>query len=231
MTPRYAVYFAPRLGEALQLIGNAWLGRDAASGCLLPQPRIPDLSPDLLRALTAAPRHYGLHATLKPPFRLVPRLQEADLRDALAKFAATRSAIQIDRMELSVIGKFLALVPTNAARETQDLAAQCVRHFDRFRATPLAEETTQRLSTCLTPRQQVLVAEWGYPYVLDQYRFHVTLTDGIADDALRRKLGDALAELFATVLAGPIRIADLCLFAQADRSEPFRIIDRYPLKA
>lgn len=230
MTPRYAIYFAPRLGEALQLIGNAWLGRDAESGSLLPQPTIPDFSADLVHDLTAAPRRYGLHATLKPPFRLAPRLQEADLRDALAAFAAKRAAIQMDRMSLSTISKFLALIPASAATEAQDLAAQCVRHFDRFRASPLTEETTQRLATCLTPRQQVLVAEWGYPYVLDEYRFHITLTEGIADNALRRKLGDALAELFAPVLAGPVRVADLCLFAQTDRSEPFRIIDRYPLR-
>jgi putative phosphonate metabolism protein len=231
MTPRYAIFYAPRLGEALQLVGNAWLGRDAESGSLLSRPAIPGLSPDLLHALTAAPRHYGLHATLKPPFRLAPRLQEMDLRDALADFAARRPAIQIDRIGLSVIGQFLALTPANATTASQDLAAQCVRHFDRFRASPLAEETALRLATSLTPRQQVLVAEWGYPYVLDEFRFHITLTEGIADDALRRNLGDALAELFATVLAGPIRIADLCLFAQTDRSEPFRIVDRYPLMA
>ena len=166
-----------------------------------------------------------------PPFRLAPRLQESDLREALGAFAARQAAIGMDGMTLSTIGKLLALTPANAATEAQDLAAQCVRHFDRFRAPPLASEITQRLSTCLTPRQQVLVAEWGYPYVLDEYRFHITLTEGIADDALRRRFHDALADLFAPVLSIPVRVTDLCLFAQTDRSNPFRLIDRYPLKA
>lgn len=231
MTPRYAIYFAPRLGEALQLIGNAWLGRDAESGFDLPLPTIPGLSRDLLQALTAAPRHYGLHATLKPPFRLAPRWQEVDLREALAAFAVRRKTVQIERLRLSSIGKFLALVPALGASETRELASHCVCHFDRFRAPPLAAETERRLASCLTPRQQVLMAEWGYPYVLDEFRFHITLTDGIADDWLRRQLVDALDDLFAAVLAQPLVIADLCLFAQTDRKEPFRLIDRYPLKA
>ena len=77
----------------------------------------------------------------------------------------------------------------------------------------------------------MLLAEWGYPYVLDEYRFHITLTDRMGDDAQRERLRGALADLFAPVLAQPIRIADLCLFAQADQDEPFRIIDRYPLIA
>ena len=231
MTPRYAIFFAPRLGEALQLIGNAWLGRDAESGMTLPQPTIPGFSPDAIEAVTATPRRYGIHATLKPPFRLAPRLQEADLRDALATFSTRHAAPQIERMALSEIGKFLALTPMGAAREVLGLAAHCVRHFDRFRATPLAEETTRRMTGCLSPRQQVLLAEWGYPYVLDEYRFHITLTDRMGDDAQRERLRGALADLFAPVLAQPIRIADLCLFAQADQDEPFLIIDRYPLIA
>jgi putative phosphonate metabolism protein len=229
MTPRYAIYFAPRLGEALRLVGNAWLGRDAESGALLPQPAIVGISTELLHAVTAAPRHYGLHATLKPPFRLAPRLEESELRDALASFAARRPAIQIDRMSISTIGTFLALVPASSTTAVSEIAAQCVRHFDRFRAAPLAEETAQRLAAGLTPRQQVLVAEWGYPYVLDEYRFHITLTERIADNALRQKMSDAIAVKFFGVLQEPVRIADLCLFAQTDRREPFRIIDRYPL--
>lgn len=229
MSARYALYFAPRLGEALQILGNAWLGRDAESGAALPQPSLPGLEPDAAWELTAAPRHYGLHGTWKPPFRLAAKYGEDDLRQAIAEFAMRQTSFQIEQLAVAAIGAFLALVPVGADMRAQAFAAACLRHFDRFRAPPLPQETAARLGVPLSPRQMVLLAEWGYPYVLDEYRFHITLTGPLEDPARRQTLQGALSELFRPVLANPLRIADLCLFAQVSRRDPFRVIGRFPL--
>lgn len=227
MTARYAIYYYPRVTDPLQVVGNRWLGRDPESGVELPPPEEP--VPDW-RILTATPRHYGLHATLKPPFRLRPGAVEADLRDALGAFAARARAGRIDGLQLGEIGGFLALLPASLSAGVQTLAAQCVRHFDRFRAPPTSEETAKRLARPLTPRQQVLTAEWGYPYVLDEHRFHITLTEPIEDPVQRERVRRVLVEHFQPVLAQPVEIADLCLFAQVDRQAAFGLVERFRLQ-
>ena len=68
--------------------GCAWLGRDAASGIALSQPPVDSVSGERLRALTASPRHYGLHATLKPPFRLAAGTTDEMLVGAVSELAA-----------------------------------------------------------------------------------------------------------------------------------------------
>ena len=69
---RYAVYFAPSPGSRAWLTGSHWLGRCAALLQPLEQPAIEGISARTLHQLTAAPRRYGWHATLKAPFDLAP---------------------------------------------------------------------------------------------------------------------------------------------------------------
>ena len=77
---RQAIYFAPPAGSPLARFGAAWLGWDPEAGAEveglpvagLPLPR---------EALVAAPRRYGFHATLKPPFRLAAGRDAAGLDD------------------------------------------------------------------------------------------------------------------------------------------------------
>ena len=67
---RFAIYYAPR-GGAFADAAAAWLGWDLTRGRAVAQPDLPGLV-DLpgLADLTAEPRKYGFHGTIKPPFRL-----------------------------------------------------------------------------------------------------------------------------------------------------------------
>ncbi|HZH28278.1 MAG TPA: DUF1045 domain-containing protein [Azospirillaceae bacterium] len=223
---RIAVYYAPAPGSALHVFGSRWLGRDAATGVTLPQPVVPGVEPDRLARLTAAPRGYGFHATLKPPFRLAAGRTEAELRTALASFAASRRPFRV-RLGLRSLGGFLALMLAEPSSEMQQLADACVMDLDAFRGPPSEAERAKRMRVGLTARQVELLDRWGYPYVLDQFRFHMTLSERLskADAALLMR---ALESLAAEVCAGPVTVDAVTLFEQPSASAPFTITGRFP---
>jgi len=228
MSGRYAIYFAPLAGSDLARFGDRWLGRDAEAGEPLPQPILDGLNPRRLHALTEAPRHYGFHGTLKPPFQLAQGSDVDELRRALRGFATRQVPFEIFALRLREIGDFLALVPTDPTPALSHLADACVTEFDAYRAPPDATELAKRHSAGLTPRQAELLARWGYPYVLDEFRFHLSLTGPIADRAERNQVARLLQPLVAPLLEQPVSVRELCLFHQPDRATPFRLIQRFP---
>jgi putative phosphonate metabolism protein len=228
MTERYAIYFAPARDTALARFGDAWLGRNVETDRALPQPTLATLSAARLSELTEAPRRYGFHGTLKPPFKLADGDDTRRLHASLGRFAARQAAFAVPRLKLKTIGHFLALAPASPVPALDALAALCVETFDDFRAPPEPEELAKRAAAELTPRQAELLARWGYPYVLDEFRFHLTLTGNVTEPAEREALQTALRPLLEPVLAAPVAIDALCLFRQPDRAAPFRLIDRFP---
>lgn len=229
MAPRYAIYYAPEPGSALEAFGNRWLGRDAASGEPVPQEDLPGLSAQKLAEITQAPRRYGFHGTLKPPFRLAAGQTAGALRQAVAAFAATRIGFDMPPLRLAVLGRFLALVPSEPCPALDALAADCVRAFDSFRAPADAAELERRRRDGLSERQDRLLRLWGYPYVLEEFRFHLTLTGPLPDEGTRETVRAALDPLVAPLCREPVPVRSLCLFAQADAAAPFRIAARYAL--
>jgi hypothetical protein len=218
MRCRYAVYFVPDAGSALAQACSRVLGRDSESGNPLAQPALPGIEPQRLLSVTSVARGYGLHATLKAPFFLRDAFDEKDVLHAAADFADSRHALVLPRLRLSGIGSFLALTPakeTEVEREriqqVNALAAAAVSFFDFLRAPPEAEETARRDPGGLSPRQRWLLGEWGYPYVLDEYKFHITLTDELAVEEERRAVRSALEEYLAEVLNRPVCVGGICI--------------------
>jgi len=228
MSERYAIYFAPAAGSDLARFADRWLGRDAETGEVVPQPKLDGLDAERLRALTEAPRHYGFHGTLKPPFRLANGCDVDDLHRAMAGFAARQAAFEIAALQLREIGDFLALAPADPAPALSNLADACVTEFDAYRAAPDAAELAKRHAAGLTPRQAELLARWGYPYVLDEFRFHLTLTGPIADPMERTRVAGLLQPLVAPLLMQRMPVREFSLFHQPDRATPFRRIQRIP---
>lgn len=219
---RYAVYVLPPPG-ALADFGAAWLGWDIAAG----QPAAhPDVTGVDVAALTATPRKYGLHATVKPPFRLRDGTTPEALSLALDAFCAARKAVPLDGLDLHRIGGFLALVPRGDIHALNALAADTVRELDAFRAPLTDADLIRRRATRLTPAQDALLMRWGYPYVMDEFRFHITLTGRLGPEA--DDLRARLAPLVAPVLPIPYIIEDLCLVGEADDGR-FHLIRRVPL--
>ncbi|MFE0753724.1 DUF1045 domain-containing protein [Inquilinus sp. NPDC058860] len=229
MTRRYAIYFAPPPESALAELGAELLGRDPETGEPRPQPRFDGIGLDRFHAITADPRHYGFHATLKAPFALAEDVSGDALHAAAEAFAAGRAPATGPALTLASIGGFLALVPSADAPEVHALADACVEAFDQFRAPLTAAELERRRQSPLTPAQDRHLERWGYPYVFDEFRFHMTLTARLTDTAEHEQVRAALAERTVPVCIDPLRIDAIAVYEQDDRQSPFRITGRYPL--
>lgn len=222
---RYAIYFAPPQGSPLGAFAARWLGRDAEGNAVERLP-VPGFAPERLAEIVAPAGHYGFHATLKPPFALAPCGARGELDEALARFAAGQAPFAAPPLRLDAIAGFIALTLSAPCPGMDALAARCVHEFDAFRAPPAEAETAQRRSAGLTPRQDALLQRWGYPYVMEEFRFHMTLT-GRLDAGERAALQASLAPLAAPLCAAPLQVDAVALFAQSDRAAPFRLARRY----
>ena len=226
MSRRYAVYLAPPPGSDLWRWGSRVLGRDAATGESLPGFALEGFTPAQWAALTAEPRRYGFHATLKAPFRLAPGRTPDEWAAAVAKLAAATPAFDLGALQVSALrfagGGFVALTPREVAPALRALEALAVRDLDAFRAPPDAAEIARRRPERLSARQRDHLAAYGYPYVLDEFRPHFTLT-GALDDP-----DSVAARLAAEIDAPSFPVDALVLFTQED-GEPFRIWRRLPL--
>ncbi|WP_298722837.1 DUF1045 domain-containing protein [uncultured Ferrovibrio sp.] len=226
MASRFALYAAPPADGPLHKFAAEWLGWDPETGEGLPIKPAAGLNAERIAALTAEPRRYGFHGTLKPPFHLAEGCDEGQLIVALERFVAARKPIRL-RLKLDVLGSFLALRPDAPCPEIDALAADCVRDFDRFRAPPSESELTRRRAAGLTERQEQYLAAWGYPYVMEEFRLHFTLTGRIEDAAEREKLFRHLQAQTAPLIRDPFMVDEICLFVQPASDAPFRIAGRY----
>jgi putative phosphonate metabolism protein len=230
---RYAIYWAPPHETPLARLGTVWLGRDAETSgpkaALSPRPPIAGFTPAEIDMLTAEPRRYALHATLKPPFALAPDQRLEDLCDALSRFAASETAFAIPPLQLAPIGRrFLALIPSAPCPALDKLAAGCVTRFDSFRRPASPGDLARRRASGLDETEESNLLRWGYPYVLDRFRFHVTLT-GPLDAATLDRLREPLTALFASATSAPLPVRDLALFVQPTPNAPLTLVKRFAL--
>lgn len=227
---RYALYFAPAADDPLNRTAAEWLGRDAFTGTEFPKAADGGLASDELNALTSDPQRYGFHATLKAPFHLAGGRSEADLLDAMKAFTAKTSAFDIPSVMVGQLGHFFALVPESLYPPLQAFAASVVETFEPFRA-PLSEaDIARRKPDSLPPRQRENLVNWGYPYVFDDFRFHMTLT-GPVPEAQAPAMAAILNQRFADFIRRPLRIDALVLFVEPERGAPFFVHSWLPLKA
>lgn len=222
MFKRYAIYYTP--DGALAEAGAAWLGWDVAKGAAVAHPQIGGLD---LPAMTKTPRKYGFHGTLKPPFVLRMGTNADQLREELEAFCGAKRAVTLEGLRVHRLGRFFAMTPVGDVSALRQLAADIVRGFDAFRAAPSEAELERRRAAKLTKAQERNLVNWGYPYVMDAFRFHLTLSGRLPD-------GDAIAPAveahFADVLPSPFVIGHLTL--AGERSDGmFQEIVRLPLKS
>ncbi|MEQ8507246.1 MAG: DUF1045 domain-containing protein [Rhodospirillales bacterium] len=228
---RFAVYLIPDAASPLWRTGCRWLGRDPDrkedSGPVTP---VGDISGRLEAAewseITSEPRRYGFHATLKPPFSIKDGFDLADLDEALARFAAHYHAVAAPYLQVARLDGFLALRPQGDDAGLTDLAAECVREFDKFRRPSDPAVLAGRRRAGMTARQETLLTTWGYPYVMEEFRFHMTLTRRFDDRTAARVL-PLVESMFAPALSEPMTVNGIALFHEAAPGVPFKIIRRY----
>ncbi len=229
-TSRYSIYFSPAPEARLHELGSRWLGRDAVSGKFLDPGLPPHLSREHWLEVTESPRRYGFHATLKPPFRLAEGARLEDLQAALRDFATAHNGFEAPALAIGILGNFLALTLVEPSGQFARLAAECVAQFDRFRASSTAEELDRRLSNGLSAREREHVLRWGYPYVFDTWKFHMSLTASLPAQALQ-PLEQHLRERFASINPQPLAVDSVCIFHESQPGAPFREIDRVSLRS
>lgn len=226
MSARYAIYFAPAPDSELESFGVSWLGRNHRTGADIDQPNVPGLTRKELFEITAAPRHYGFHGTLKAPFRLAEGRTAADLEAAAEGFAAARSPFRMPYLAVTDLDGFIALTPSGPAPELDALAADCVRGFDAFRAPASADELERRRRGGLSPRQDSNLREFGYPFVMDDFRFHLTLTRRL-DDSLKHRLLEFLRVRAKVIGDREFAIDAITIFSQESSDCPFKVRSRH----
>jgi putative phosphonate metabolism protein len=227
-TPRYALYYAPAPRSELGRFGAHLLGYDAFSRKTLRFPvNIEQALPDW-GELTQDPRKYGFHATLKAPMALADGKSEAELLAACAEFAAMPRPIPMIAPVVDAIGDFIAIVPSQPSAELQALAADAVSRFDSFRAPLTASDRARRNPDGLPPRQRDYLERWGYPYVMEEFRFHMTLTGRLPAER-RETVLTILRQRFAALDMNSIAVDRLALFKQSDSSSGFLIVRQYSL--
>ena len=221
---RAAIYFTPPADAPLTRLAADWLGRDAFEA-------VPTRPAEAEReAIVAEPARYGFHATMKAPFRLAEGASVAALDEALAAFCAAQSAPGIARLALRRIAHFFALVPDETEPALDKLAGDCVRAFEPFRAPLSTRDWERRRPETLTTRQRRHLEDWGYPHVFEDFRFHMTLTGRVADEAAP-PVEAALARHFEPVLGQPLPIDGLALFVEPEPGGPFIVHSRHPLRS
>ncbi|MDR2799893.1 MAG: DUF1045 domain-containing protein [Desulfovibrio sp.] len=232
--PRYAIYYVPERDTALERLGSSLLGRDICTGDFLPQPGLRGIAPDGIFMLTRDARRYGLHATLKPPFFLKPGVTEDELIKAAERFGKARRALSLPALALDRIGSFFALAmhprdeaEAEDAEKVRFMAREAVISFDGFRAPPSVEELDRRRSKGLSPRQEEYLLQWGYPYVLDEFCFHITLTDSVRHACLAAVLEAGLRRyMVSAVEDNRIRAIAVC---RSDVAGNFTLLRRMEL--
>jgi putative phosphonate metabolism protein len=224
MSQRYAIYFAPAKATPWWNLGAHWLGRDEFTNAALVPTEFLSIGAEERLVITSDPRRYGFHATLKAPFRLKQHKTLQELMDRTRTLAAKLVALPLGPLQAQSLGKFVALTPTHSSSELQALAADCVVALDDLRAPLSPEDLTRRQVSKLDAREMELMNRYGYPYVLERFRFHFSLT-GQVDPSSRQRTIQAVAEQVCLMNAtAPMVLDRLCVFEEAYPGMPFRRI-------
>ena len=221
MNGRFAVYYTPATTSDLARFAAAWLGGEAGAAAGIPE--------DLHRDIVRIPAAYGFHATLKAPFALAPGATGDELATATAALAADFAAFRAPPLDLANVDGFLALVLREPCPAVNDLAAACVTELDHFRAPLTMRERGRRVAQGLSARQEALLDRWGYPFVLDEFLFHMTLTRRL-DDGLSTRIADSLERRLGHLIGRHWCLDSISLFHQASREEAFTLRARFPLR-
>lgn len=235
---RFAAYYTPAPDSALWKAGNRWLGLDPVSGQAL-VPSIQGYPPEVASAnvairvpdLMATPRRYGWHATLKAPFTLAPGITMGALHETMLALCASHSAFVLPALKVQRIGNFLALLPAQALPEIQTVADACVMGLHPLAQALQHSELQRRRCRGLTVEEENMLQQWGYPHVLKQFQFHMSLTGPlteVSDEAIQLLIEQAQASFEGLP---PSRFDSLTLVGEPVAGAAFSLIHRYALSA
>lgn len=228
---RYAIYYAPERATRLWQFGTSALGGDPETGTAVPQ-LVPDgFLPDDWQTITASARRYGFHATLKAPFALAPGKTEAELFAAFRAFAGRQISFSAPPLTPILYGEYVTLQEATPDPRLQALAGLCVREFDEFRAPLSEKDRARRNPNGLSAREREHLENWGYPYVFEDFAFHMTLAGPLPESRGPEVLPALAAAYDKAVRDEDFSVRSLSIFVEPGPGEPFKLALRAPFGA
>jgi len=225
---RFTIYWAPERDSALAAFGRSWFGFDPETGAESGTLDAHGLESELFERATVKPARYGLHGTIKAPFRMRHDATRDALMEALAGFCARRRRITCGPLRLHRFPRHLALIPDPPRSDLEWLASDCVAHFNQFRAPLSDEDRARRRADALGHPERALFEQFGYPYIFAGFFFHLTLAGPLEETELAR-VEEALRPALAPVTEQPFQFDALCLFGDPGEDRKFRLVSRVPL--
>jgi hypothetical protein len=151
-----------------------------------------------------------------------------DLREALRTLVVTFTAFDMPPMPVRRLGNFLALCPDGDTDAIDAVANACVTRLNAL-AAPLSPDELERRRRkgTLSTQEDALLVRWGYPYVLERYRFHLSLTGNLqgVDAQTVERLEHAAQAWFGHL--PPCPFDGLALFAEPAQGADFVFVERW----
>ncbi len=228
---RYGIFFAPHDDSPLGVYGATVLRRKATSTNEWVNPLIPisfENTP-VWRACIERPAHYGFHATINAPFELHDQHSTEELFDDIRAFCKQQQPLLLTNIAPRLTHRYDALAFDDQPADIKNFAATCATRFEKYRAPLTAADTKRRQKKALSASQIKHLQTYGYPYVFDDFNFHMTLSGTMPDDdnGFLRWLG----VLFWEMVPETPRLDRLSVFKQEDRKSAFTRIADFPFSA
>lgn len=226
MTARFAIYFAPDDDSPLGVFGATVLRRKAhcPQEWINASPPVEFHDTKVWQNTVQKPAHYGFHATIKAPFELAAGISADDLKASLERFCASQSSILLSGLAPSRTCRYDALAFDQQPAAVKILAGSCVEAFEPFRAPLTSVDEDRRKSVGLNQQQLHYLGEYGYPYIFDEFNFHMTLSGAKPDNNAYLRW---LTALYESLVTEPPLLDRLCLFKQDTRQAPFIRISEF----
>ena len=223
--PRYALYFVPGEPTEFHELGARWLGRDAYSSKRLASPPCRRVSEETFLELTSKPRRYGFHATMRAPFELLDGSTETDLARALHELCTSFSPFEIS-VSPQIKNNNLVLQLDDPSELMDLLHRKCLQSVEAFRAVPSPAYLARRRRANLSANQDKLLLKWGYPYVLDEFDWHMTLSSIVSDHELLQAFYRDAVDHFHSIMNRPQIVDSMTLCRQASQDMSFEVMEQ-----
>jgi len=231
---RVAIYFLPKKNSSLENFGKNLLGRDINKKKKISLTRRQKYFInrgftyfDELKDYCEQPAKYGFHATLKAPFRLKRNVKTKNFYDVISHIAAQHSRFKIKGLKIVYSKKFTFITSRKPNKLLINLENDLVKHLDTFRAELNKTEIKKRIPDSLTFKQNKYLKEWGYPFVFDQFKFHMTLMNQ-NNNKLSNKQKLELEKLIYKISNNVIEFNEISLLGE-NKNGHFEEIKRFKL--
>lgn len=215
--PRYAVYIAP---SDTSMLGE--FGRHVLQSTPVQNDRPLQLS------VTEKAAHYGFHSTFKAPMELASGCTEQALLDAVQDYVHTKQRVALTGLQPNIVDGFLALTLPDSP-DVDAFAADVMHSFEPFRA-PLSEADRQRRNPETLPeRKRQYLENFGYPHVLEEFNFHMTLSNRIKNEQDSHSYHQWLMQNYKMIVTQTPWLDQLAVFWQPDRASAFTRIGKSPI--